>query len=94
MNTHAFLGYACVGYPSSEVAFTSCDVDGRVLVRLVGQAPEGHTGNKTDFAQKGKAGYLPCCATATHVALPPTFLLGARDALKATGIHLRKGRGP
>ena len=90
MNTDTFLGYSCAGYQSSEVAGTARGVDGGALVRLVGQTSKGRKGRKKVLVKKAKVGLWPCCAAATHVALPPAFALGAADALKAQGAHLRK----
>ena len=77
LNADARFGYSVVGYLSSQSAFSRCEASRSAIVRLMGQSSNGHTEAKTELAQRAKAGYCPCCATMTHVALPPTFALGS-----------------
>ena len=94
VNTTSFSGNSVTGYQSSELASTPCGVGRCAQVRLMGQAPEGHTGAKRELAHRAEVGRCPRCAALTHVAAPPSFALGALDALKAQWAQFRVEFGP
>ena len=94
MNTAACLGCSAMEYPSSEAAFTSCDVGRSVLVRLKGQSSKGHCGAKRESAQRASVGYCPRGAAVTRAAVPPPFVLRPLDVSKALGMQLWKEFGP
>ena len=50
-------------------------------------------GKKDDIARRAKAGYCPCCARPTHVALPSRYAAGEHSGHKARGVQLRRDRG-
>ena len=74
MNSDALPGLPCMGYRRSEVAFSSCQADGCLLVRPVAEQ---------NVARSGEAGYCPCCARATLVPPPALYVLDEDSALKA-----------
>ena len=94
MTTDASLRYSCADYRGAEVAFGFCEAGGRVLARLEGTTPRGHSGNKCDLAQEANAGYCSCCAIPTHVTLPPSSDLGKVGDLEAQGVALVNDFGP
>lgn len=94
MNSDAPLGFACAGYPSSEVTFSSRDAERRSLVRLLGATPRPYSATKQSLARSANVGYFPCLTTATYVALPASNALGENGALKDEGKGPWKQFGP
>ena len=54
MRPNASLGFACAGYRSDEVAVSSRDAVGRLLVRFVGTNSRGHSGSRRELARELK----------------------------------------
>ena len=75
----AQLGHSVYTYQSGEIAFGMCGADGHFSWRVVGQHSRAHgqTGNKTLVKQRAKVEFCPCCSSATHVATPGSYSLGA-----------------
>ena len=82
-----------MGYQSPEVALQQCDVGRFILIRLVGPVSKGHDA-KNPVTQRAKVGYCPCCAMATHVAIPRVYSLGEFNLLKHRGLSLWMKHGP
>ena len=83
-----------MGYQIAEVSFSSRGADECAAVRLVGTTPGGHSGSPRKLTRRAEGGYYPCCTSATHVAMPPSFALGDNADLKANAAALRKDFGP
>ena len=60
-----------------------------------GSTLEGARGKVKDgLCQKARVGFCPCCARATHVAIPQTYAIGAMGPLKQMGARLWAASGP
>ena len=94
VRTDALSGYSCAGRRCSEVPFTSCVDSGSELARPAGHESGRRSGKRKDARQKAKVGDWPCWIGVTHVALPPSFVLGSSCAIKAQGTYLLKEFGP
>ena len=75
----AQLGRSVYTYQMGEVAFGMCGVDRHVLCTAVIQHSRAHgeTGSKTMVTQRAKVGFCPRCSSATHIAAPGAYPLGA-----------------
>ena len=79
MHADACLGYSAMGYQSWEVAGEICDARRFILTHHVGPVAQGRDALPKSLAQKANAGFCLCCVKATHIAVPPSFELGARS---------------
>ena len=61
---------------------------------FMGYCTKGHESSTKELAQKAKVGLCPCCARATHVLVPPAYLVGKPDRKKRNSISLRQHHGP
>ena len=73
-----------MGRERSRLAFASCGV----LVRLIGQASQGHSGAPKELARRTGTGPCPRGTSMTHVALSPRFVVGSADRPKVRGVEL------
>ena len=76
------------------MAENHCDAFRNILIRMEEAIAKGHDASKRNLAQKAKVGNFPCCAGATHIALPPTYLLGESSAVEEKGLSLSTEDGP
>ena len=95
MDIDACFGHSVMGYQSWDVVYDHCDDWRTTIVRLEGRLSKGNDANaKDNLCQKVKVRYCPCCARATHVAVPPPYALGELDPLKLQGARLWAEFGP
>ena len=94
MQTDACLGFCSMGYQSSGVARNHCDAFRRILIRSEGSVANRRDSSKQNWAQRAKVGYCPCCAKATQIALPPTYLPGENSSVEEPEMSLLAEDGP
>ena len=64
-------------------------------MRLEGRLSQGREAKVKDgLCRKAKVGYCPCCTQASHVAIPPSYTIGAMCPLKRMGVRLWTALGP
>ena len=92
----AQLGHSVYTCQAGKVAIDMCGGANHVLWRVVGQRgrARGQTGNKTAAPQRAEVGFYPCCSTATHVAAPGSYSLGAIYPRKDVFRQLCQACGP
>lgn len=94
MNADAASGSSRMAYQSASVAMNLCESEKFALVRLAGATSRAHSANRTEIAQRARAGCCPCCSRATHVALPPAYALDEFRNLKVRGLSAGNFRAP
>ena len=94
VNTDARLGYSATGYRSWVVVCDHCEAWKATIMRLEDRLSKGRDAKAGNIRQRAKAGYCPCCACATHAAVPPSYVLGVQDPLKQKGVRLWSKFGP
>ena len=77
-----------------DILFGSREGSGSILVRLDGTCARAHQGPRSEPAQRAKVGYRPCCARATHIAIPPRYTVGEFSKQKANGLQLLREHSP
>ena len=93
-NTDSKLGWAVYSYMAPEVLLDVCEGSQSLLLRIEGYSTRGHNSSSQELAQKAKVGLRPCCARATHVLVPPAYLVGKSDRKKQNSISLWQSLGP
>ena len=93
-NTDSQLGWAVYSYMAPEVLLDVCEGSQSLLLRIEGYSTRGHSSSSQELAQKAKVGLCPCCARATHVLVPPAYLVGKSDRKKQNSISLWQSFGP
>ena len=84
----AHPGYSAMANQSETISFGSREGDSHILVQFGGTCARPHPGGRNDLAQRARAGYRPCCARPTHVAVPARYEVGAFAPEKARGLSL------
>ena len=90
-STDAHLGFCFYTYQSASVALSSWEMRQEILMRAEGTVTRGGEGSGL---QKAKVGFCPCCAEATHIAAPPTYMRGEYVDGKYQGMLLLQNFGP
>ena len=70
ITTDAQLEFWVMEYQGAEILSAPREGAGSILVRLEGSCARAHPGAKNELARRAEAGYGPCCARATHIAVP------------------------
>ena len=76
ITTDAQLGYSEMARQSAEIPFCTCGRDGSILVRLEGSPTR-------QGCVRARVAYSPCCAKATHIAVPARCDVGEFPNKKA-----------
>ena len=83
LDTDACVGLSVMAYQAWEILYGYRGAASFNLVRLSSPVAEGRDAPKHTPTQ----GLCPCCAVATHVAVPGPHRLGPYDHLKHTGLR-------
>ena len=94
LNTDSKLGWSVYSYMSPEILFESCEGSKSILLRIEGYCSKGHDAGREFLAQRAKVGLCPCCAVATHVLVPPVYLVGGPDRKKYNSTTFWPRHGP
>ena len=94
MITDACFSFSVMGYQPWGIAHGRCETYQSTLARIEGRLSDGRDGKADGLCLKAKVSYRPCCARATHVALPPSYSLGPLGDLKQKGIRVGTEFGP
>ena len=87
LNTDARLGFSVMAYQAWGILYGSCGAASVNPVRPSIPVAKGHVAPERTPTQRGKVGLCPCCAVATHVAVPGSYRLEPSDLHKHTGLR-------
>ena len=94
MHAVACLGYSRNVYQSAEITMDTCEAGKFILACPGAVAQKGRDSPKKELTQRAIVGNCPCCARATHAAIPARETLGEYSGLKGRGLALRMPEGP